>query len=335
MMTIFNPLKYITSKKVGLALGSGGAKGLSHISVIKYLQSMGIPIDKIAGSSIGAIVGACYACGTLEKLKKDALSISKKELLSLFDITFPRSGLLKGDDFIRFMGRYIPADAMIEDMPIDLSILATDFYSGKSVIFRRGPIIDALRASVSIPGVFVPVPFKKTFLIDGGVANPLPLETVKMMGADLTIAVNLHPGLKTSKLDRFLETKLSKKGFYLYSDDNYFSGEINLDAKGQAAVVEPEADSSFLSLEKWLGSKKKEDVDFPNIFEVLLQSIDIMEIANTRNILVYNKPTVLIEPKLLNVGTLDFDSVYEVITEGYKACSEVSGKLRRRIKIWV
>ncbi len=335
-MGIINPLKYFMSKKVGLALGSGGARGLSHISVIRYIENMGIPIHKIAGSSIGAIVGASYACGTIEKLKNDALSITRKELFSIFDLTFPTSGLLKGDGLIRFLEKYIPKDALLEDLPVELSVLATDYYSGRSVIFNKGPVLDAVRASISIPGVFVPVPYRKTYLVDGGVANPLPVETVKMMGADLTIAVNLHPGLKTSGFDRFLGALMDRKGFNLYSDDRYFAGEapsmnvVNVNDSPAYAYKDGMSSGS----EHWFSEKKKEGVDAPNIFEIMLQSIDIMEIANTRNILVHNRPTVLIEPELLNIGTLDFDSIYRIITEGYRACSKVCRKLNRRVKVW-
>ncbi len=333
-MEFCNFFKIFTKKQVGLALGSGGAKGLSHISVIKFLENMGIPIHKIAGSSIGALVGACYACGTLDDFKKDALDITKKEIYSLFDITFPRSGLLKGEDLLRFLERYIPKNTLIENLPIELSILATDYSSGKSVIFRQGPVMEALRASISIPGVFVPVPFKKTFLIDGGVANPLPIETVKMMGADLTVAVNLHPGLTSSKINRFLKARAQKRDFNIYSDDSYFIGK---------EITQIDSDEEKASQDKWewfssikdYVTERSNGPEIPNIFDIMFRSIDIMEIANTRHILMYNKPTVLVEPRLLHVGVLDFDNVYDILTEGYRACADVAPKLKRKIKTWV
>jgi NTE family protein len=325
-----NPLSVFRNIKSGLALGSGGAKGLSHIAVIEYLTGMGIPIDMIAGSSIGAVAGAVYCSGKLEAFRHDMLTFTKKELLSVFDLTVPKSGLLKGNDFTEFMKRYIPADTKIEDFHIPLAIVATDFYTGKGIVFRKGNVLEALRASVSIPGVFVPVAYNDTFLVDGGVANPLPVDVIRRMGAGFTVAVNLHPGIKTSRVKKYVQSGAEKIGITAFSET---LPEVD-DRKGVTVPVEKKQSGWIKNLEQWISSRN-EKIVYPSIFEVLSQSIDIMGYANTVNMLKHYRPTVLIEPDLLATGTLDFTDAYRIITEGFRACADKKSELSRKIKFWL
>ena len=162
---------------------------------------MEIPIDFIAGSSIGAVIGALHGIGALGRFKEDILKFTFRDMLGYMDPVVPRSGLIEGKGFVKFMERYIPRDAKIEELKTPLSVLATDYGTGMSVIFRKGNILEALRASVSIPGVLMPVKYGETLLVDGGVANPLPINIVRGMGAGITVAVNLHPRLKKRGLN--------------------------------------------------------------------------------------------------------------------------------------
>ena len=329
---MFNPLKYLKNRSVGLVLGSGGAKGLSHISVIEYLSSMGIPIDMIAGSSIGAVIGSIYCCGKLNEFKEDMLAFSKKDMLSYFDITLPRSGLIKGNGFTNLMTKYIPPEKKIEDLEIPLAIVATDYFTGRPVVFKTGSILDALRASVSIPGILVPVSYNDTFLLDGGVARPLPIDVVKEMGAGLVIAVNLHPVEKKKTFKERVAISKDK------SDKTGKSDSVKIVKYGEKLLIPVEKKISgwYSSIEQWLGSGKSENaVSFPSIFEILSQSIDIMSNINTERTLHHHKPAVIIEPDLLNVGTLDFTMSSRIITEGYYACSREKKNIRRRVKIWL
>ena len=328
---MLNPGKFFRNRKVGLALGSGGAKGLSHIAVIEYLENMKIPVDMIAGSSIGAVIGAVYLCGTMSILKEDMLAFTKKELLSVVDITLPKSGLLKGNSFVKFIAKYIPEDAKIEDLPKPLAIVATDYYTGKQIIFRRGNILEALRASVSIPGVLIPVTYGDTILIDGGVANPLPVDVLKDMGSGLTIAVNLHPGLKVARIKKLVKSGARKIGI------NIFPENIKYADDNQSVVIHEQKKSYtdwFKNIEQWISKEKQKDV-FPSIFEVFFQAINIMEHVNTQNILKYHKPTVLIEPDLIHIGTLDFHNAKNIITAGYAASADRKNDLIRKIRFWI
>lgn len=326
---MYNPVKFLKNRKLGLALGSGGARGLSHISVIEYLHDMNIPVDMISGSSIGAVVGAVYLCGGISKLKKDMLSLTRKELLSVADFTLPKSGLVRGKNFVEFMKRYIPADALIEDLPRPLAILATDFYSGTPVIIRKGHILDALRASVSIPGVFVPARRGDSFCIDGGVANPLPVDVVKDMGAGLTVAVNLHPGLKISRIKKYVRSGTEKFGI------RFLRKKLRAQRDSAGQRIMGSKKSCPLPVKGGRKPVQKEKTAYPGIFEILFQSVDIMEYVNTQNILKYHSPTVLIEPDLLQTGTLDFFDAAKIIEAGFAAADMKKSELVRKIKFWL
>ncbi|MBN2161039.1 MAG: patatin-like phospholipase family protein [Spirochaetes bacterium] len=324
-----NPLKYFSNRKVGLALGSGGAKGLSHVAVIEYLESMAIPIDMIAGSSIGAVVGALYCTGQLKRFKEDMLRFTLREMLSLMDPVVPRSGLMQGKGFVKFMERYIPPHAMVEELDPPLAILATDYASGDSMVFRSGSVLETLRASVSIPGVLVPVRYGERILVDGGLANPLPINTVREMGAGLTIAVNLHPQLKKWGLKKTMKERA------IAPDLPGNSERIEV-PRGAGTLSIPQKGSGtgwLKAIEKWvLSDKSPEREGLPNIFEIIAQSVDIMEYVNTMLILRFNAPTVLIEPDLIDVMTMNFTEASRIITEGYNACVRMRGALYRKVK---
>jgi NTE family protein len=341
---MFNPLKYIWKRKVGLALGSGSVKGFAHIAVIEYLQSLGIPIHFIAGSSIGAIVGAIYSIGSLSSFKEDVLKLTKRDLWSLFDPLFPRSGLMQGKRLYDFLQKYIPADALIEELPVPLAIMATDYQTGQSVCFRSGNVLEAVRASISIPGIFVPVRYHGTWLIDGGVANPLPVNVLRHMGAGMTIAVNLHPRIMGPAWHNPIKSQARRPSMIVDSQDLEISANdepLSEPAEAEekiASGVSPylAAVGEFLRIDNmrrvFVKEKKPE---FPSIFETINQTIDIQGYINTMMMLKYNRPTVLIEPDSIDVGILDFTRIPEVIEEGHQASLRAHKALVRQVKLWV
>jgi len=179
--------------KVGLALGSGAALGLAHIGVIKALREADIPIDMIAGTSMGALVGACYATdGQIEDVEELALSTNLRKMTHLLDpkFTLIRIGFLSGNRVENFL-KPIIGDRDIRDCTIPFAAVAADIYTAKQVVLRQGPLLKAVRASISIPVVFVPVNYNGRYLVDGGTLNPVPADVVKSMGATFTIAVNV------------------------------------------------------------------------------------------------------------------------------------------------
>ena len=176
--------------KIGLALGGGAAKGFAHIGVIKILEKNNIPIDFIAGCSIGAMVGGYYAKeGDIKKVEKVAQDVTSKKMLSLIDPVF-RHGLIGGDKVTTFIKDFL-GEMDLEDCAIPFSVVATDVETGDPVILQRGNMAEAIRASISYPLVFKPVELNGKFLVDGGLSIPVPVKIVKEMGADIVIAVNL------------------------------------------------------------------------------------------------------------------------------------------------
>ncbi|HSA08675.1 MAG TPA: patatin-like phospholipase family protein [Candidatus Moranbacteria bacterium] len=200
--------------KIGLALGSGGPRGLAHIGVIKVLKENNIPIDFIAGSSIGAMVGGFYAATKdIGQVEKIALGTNWKMILALIDPSF-RQGLLGGKKVNNFIEDHI--DKMdFKDLKVPLSVVATNFKNGDAVVINKGDVASAIRASISLPLVFRPVEREGKLLVDGGLSLPVPVEVVRKMGADLVIAVNLDA-------DYFADnnSENNKFGFYKMAENS-------------------------------------------------------------------------------------------------------------------
>ena len=182
------------SKKVGLALGGGAARGLAHIGVLAVLEKEGIPIDMIAGTSVGAIVGALYAQGKdASQVKKVFLDLAQHKLTRFIDPSLPRSGLIKGKKFKDLLASFIGGDIKFSDLRIPFACVATDIETGEEIVIARGSVPEAVRASISIPGIFTVVKRGGRYLVDGGLVNPVPVNLAKRMGADFVIAVNVIP----------------------------------------------------------------------------------------------------------------------------------------------
>lgn len=174
--------------KVGLALGSGGARGFAHLGAVKVLAEEGIPIDLIAGSSMGALVGCFYGAGLdVERLYKLSKYFKRKYYL---DFTVPKMGFISGKRVKEFI-RVFTHGKNIEDLDIPVGVVATDLVSGEKVVFTKGPIAEAVRASIAIPGIFVPEKLNGRLLVDGGVIDRIPVSVAKDMGADIVIAVDV------------------------------------------------------------------------------------------------------------------------------------------------
>lgn len=180
----------IKNKKIGLALGSGGARGLAHIGVLKILEENNIKIDYIAGSSIGALIGGFYASGMKAKeIETIVLKTNWSNLFSFIDLNL-KNGLIGGKKIKKFIEKSI-GNLNFENLKIPLTVVATDFKNGEVVYFNQGDVDSAIRASISLPLVFKPAENQGRFLGDGGLSMPVPVEAVKKMGADIVLAVNL------------------------------------------------------------------------------------------------------------------------------------------------
>ncbi len=177
-------------RRVSLVLGSGGARGLAHIGVIRWLQAQGYTVSGIAGSSIGALVGGIYAAGKLEVYAHWVQALERMHVLRLLDPSFGRPGLFKGERVIQVL-RELVGDCAIEDLPIAFTAVATDFATGEEVWLREGPLFDAIRASMATPLVFTPFRHGDRLLLDGALVNPVPIAAAGGHAADLCVVVDL------------------------------------------------------------------------------------------------------------------------------------------------
>lgn len=175
---------------LGLALGGGAALGWAHIGVIEVLQDNGIEADIVAGTSIGALVGACYVSGNMPRLEGIARSITWFDILKAVDIKFWRSGLLGGDRIAELLSTHL-GDLTFEDIAKPFGVVAADIANDKEVLIRSGPLVEAIRAAISLPGIFEPIIREDCVLIDGGVKNPVPVSACRQMGAEKVVAVNV------------------------------------------------------------------------------------------------------------------------------------------------
>lgn len=178
-------------KKVSLVLSSGGARGIAHIGIIEELEKRGYEICSIAGTSMGALIGGIYASGNIEVFKKWLFSLTKVEILKLFDFTLSKNGLVKGDKIFKEFRKFIP-DTNIEELPIPFVAVSTDLMNNREIVFESGSLFQAIRASISIPTFFKPLISDDTVLVDGGLLNPTPVNRVKRFDNDLLFVVNVE-----------------------------------------------------------------------------------------------------------------------------------------------
>jgi NTE family protein len=179
--------------KIGLALGTGAAKGLAHIGILKALKEAEIPIDMVAGSSMGAMIGACFANdGDISTTEKMALKTGWRQVAQILDLKLSLlgKGLIRGQRIEMILHSLI-GDAEFKDLKIPFAAVATDLNTGEEVVIKKGSVIQAVRASISIPGIFIPVSFEGKWLVDGGLVNPVPVDVLRDMGANFVIAVNV------------------------------------------------------------------------------------------------------------------------------------------------
>jgi NTE family protein len=238
-------------KKVGLALGGGAARGMAHIGVLEVLQREGIPIDMIAGTSIGGMVGAFCARGQDSRLMREmALKINMVKMLTLADLTLPKSGLFGGKAVINLLQKMMGKDIKFDELPIPLALVATDIITGEEVVIDRGSVLEGVRASISIPGIFTLAKWRGHYLVDGGLVNPVPVSVLKKMGADFIIAVNVMPDMDARV--RQLKKGSKKKGkepniFNVILQSLYISTYIIAKASAEGADITISPDTTIIS----------------------------------------------------------------------------------------
>jgi len=288
--------------KIGLALGSGSARGLAHLGVIRAIEDVGIEVDLVAGTSMGAFIGAIFASGNLDRLAAGFLDFDWKIIASMLDPVFPKSGLIDGQKIADFVRTHVH-NASIEDLSIPFRAVATDIMNGEEVVIETGDLIEAIRASIAVPGIFTPVRNNGRILVDGGLVNPVPVSTVRAMGADLVIAVDLNHDIVASRLS---------------PPNSLENGKLYANAVTRMLESLQSIENPILSqFSTWLHKDP-----LPGIFDVLLASIYIMQERITQASLQHDKPEILIQPPLGAVRFMEFDRVEEIIAIGYECARE-------------
>jgi len=289
----------MAGKTISLVLGSGGARGLAHIGVIRWIDEHGLEIRSIAGSSMGALVGGIYAAGKLDIYERWVCALEKIDVLRLLDLSFPSTGLIKGDRVITILKDLI-GNRNIEDLDLTFTAVATDIHAQKEVWINEGPLFDAIRASIAIPSLFTPHEYRGRQLFDGGLVNPIPIAPTLNDHNDLTIAVNLsaRPDPEPRPPQRLA---LTGNGRYHQKIASFID-----------------------SLQQRLGAEAAQDL---NILEVLSKSNETMQNTIARlKIAAYSPDATVDIPR--NIGTFyEFYRAAEFIEIGYSHAAKALGHL--------
>jgi NTE family protein len=288
-----------STPRIGLALGSGSARGWAHIGVIRALAEAGIEPDIVCGTSIGALVGAACAGGELDRLEHWVRSLSRQTVVSFLDFSLS-GGLIKGDKLIDFFRSHF-VDRDIRELERPFGAVATDLRRGREVWLREGRVTDAVRASIALPGLFTPAWLDGSWLVDGGLVNPVPVSLCRAMGADIVIAVNLNSDL----LGRHLKAKPAK-------------------ATGKRALAEPDtlADTVMARIQtgmSHLGINHRDEPAPPAMLDVLASSINVMQVLITRSRLAGEPADVMVTPRLAELDLMAFHLAGIAIDAGRRA----------------
>lgn len=307
--------------KIGLVLGSGAAKGLSHIGVLKVIDELGIKPDIIAGTSMGSLIGALYASGMCAKeIQNLALKIDRNEMRKLFRVTLEGAGFIDGQFIDEYLDEIFPVKN-IQDLEVPFGCCACSITDGREITFTKGSLTDAVRASISIPGILTPHKLGELTLVDGGLANPVPVSLCRSMGADFIIAVNvLNTPILKNKVYDFPEKLKELKEKNADKQAEKFNEKIKMFIVKEIENIELQAKriGSILNLN-----------DEINIINIISQTYLIGESNLAKFRLTTDKPDVLVEPNMRSVRHFDFEKLSEAILIGEKEAWKASAQNKK------
>lgn len=285
--------------RIGLALGSGLARGFTHIGAIRALERHGIKPTFISGTSMGALVGGAYLSNRLDALEDWAYSLTRFKVLSYLDFRVKSAGMIGGQRLVKLMEDHF-GDVTAEDLAHPFTAVAADLTTGKEVWMRKGRLVDIMRASFSLPGIFPPVFWNNHWLIDGALVNPVPVSPCLAMGARMTIAINPNGDL-IGKAARPGENIPTVAGFDLLNTDEHPEQGLKANAIGMTRRI------------------FRREQNKPSMFGVMVSSLNIVQDRLARSRLAGDPPDVLITPRIGHVGLMEFDRAEELIAEGEAA----------------
>lgn len=290
-------------QKVSLVLSGGGARGIAHIGVIEELQKQGFEIFSVSGTSMGALVGGVYALGKMEEYKKWLFTLDKIKVFNLVDFTLSTQGLIKGDKVLGKMKDFIP-DANIEDLKIAYAAVAADIINKKEVVFTKGSVYDAIRASIAIPTVFTPVKSKGGLLVDGGILNNIPINHAKRIPNDLLVVVNVNADIPVDKPMLTKEDHEAKHSVYLKKISDFYH-----------------------QLQKNKNLTREESIGY---FDLINKTLGLMTYQMEQLRLQQYSPDILINISHESCGTYDFFKAEEMVEIGKHVAAKSIQEFKNR-----
>ena len=309
--------------KIGLVLGSGSARGMAHIGVIRALKAIGIEPDIVVGCSVGALVGASYLNNNLEKLEKWALSLDKFLLSKYFDINLSLTGFIKHKKMEEFFDAYVcKAEIEFADLKKPFATVATDLVTGQEIWIKSGNVSDAVWPSMSFPGLYPPFASGNQWLVDGGLVNPVPVSLARSLGADIIIAVNLNSDMLRDNTYQLPNAGREKQ-------DKAKQDKNEKTKQSQTLLTKAKSKLEILSSD-WFKFGKDESFK-PKSVDVVSSSIKIMQDQLTRTCLVSEPPDVLLSPRLSHIGLLELYKAKEAIKEGEECVERMKEEILYRL----
>lgn len=299
--------------KIGLALGGGAARGWAHIGVVKALHDAGIRPDIIAGTSIGAVVGGCYAAKRLDQLEGFARELTPRRIFGYMDFNLAGTGLLNGQRLCERLDRHL-GDQLIEDLGTRFTAVATEVGTGHEHWLSRGRMVDAVRASYALPGIFKPVRVGGRWLFDGALVNPIPVSVCRALGARYVIAVNLNFDV------------LGRGSVMPVTEMNY--DEDDDAEKANIATLEPPAKGMRGLLQRQIFGRGD---GAPGFSTVMVDAFNIVQDRIARSRLAGDPPDAMISPRLQDIGLFDFHRADELINRGSQAVARQLDDIVREI----
>lgn len=319
------------SLKIGLALGSGAARGWAHIGVIRALQKYGIEPDIVCGCSIGAVVGAAYATSNLDKFETWITSLTRLELARYGELSF-RSGFIDKERLGEGLVENIcKNDRNIESLDKTFGAVATDLHTGREVWFTQGNVLTSIWASTALPGLFAPVLFEDKWLVDGGLVNPVPVSMCRSLGADVVIAVDLNADIiaKRTVQKNSVDESVTKNSPESKTDkfENDAGNDSETPLKALKETIVDFSSQIFPNLHK------EQAPQAPGMFETIASSVNIMQDRITRSRMAGDPPDVLLSPRLAHISLLEFYRAEESIQVGYDLTLQKLDAIRHAINV--
>jgi NTE family protein len=313
--------------KIGLALGSGSARGMSHIGVIRGLEDIGVFPDVIAGCSVGSLVGASYATSNLDKLEEWALSMTESGIRKFLSLNFNSSGFVNAKKLQTLFEQTIGLESLtFKDMDKVFGAVATDLSTGKEIWLKQGSVHTALWSSMAFPGLFPSVLKNNQWLVDGGLVNPVPVSLCRALGADIVIAVNLNSDIISS-----YKVVVNTENVSTEVDTEKSDPEDRQDSEEQESIW----DKAKIGLKNTFSmvSSDGNTVKEPNSLDMISNAIHIMSSNLTLGRLAGNPPDVLLQPRLENVRLLQIHKAKETIAEGYACVKRMADEIKFRVHL--